>query len=167
MIVFNDGFRVFLFLFLLILCVDLSEDSAAAKDPTESVFEVPIDVPVAHTDLLLNFATTIRHTRLDCTHLIHDLYRRFGLDYDYANSITLYKGIQGFRRVANPQAGDLIVWRGHAGIIVEPEGHTFVSGLRTGVKVASYVSRYWRSRGRPRFFHYVGASTTIETALID
>jgi NlpC/P60 family len=167
MIVFNHGFRVFLFLFLLVLCVNLCEDRAAAKDPTESVFEVPIDVPVAHTDLLLNFATTIRHTRLDCTHLVHDLYRRFGFDYDYANSTTLYKGIQGFRHVAHPEAGDLIVWRGHAGIIVDPEEHTFVSALRTGVKVASYVSRYWRSRGRPRFFHYVGTSTMIETALIN
>jgi len=42
------------------------------------------------------------------------------------------------------------------GIVVDPEEATFLSALRSGVKTASYKSHYWKMRGRPRFFRYVG-----------
>ncbi len=103
---------------------------------------------------------------MDCSHLVHHLYQRFGLNYAYANSISLYEGVSAFRRVSRPEAGDLIVWRGHVGIVVDPEEQTFVSALRTGVKVSSYASRYWQRRGRPRFLHYVGAGEGTEAAVI-
>src|ERR1700674_401291 len=51
----------------------------------------------------------------DCSHFVHGIYERAGLPYEYANSADLYAGIDEFRRVANPQPGDLAVWRGHAG----------------------------------------------------
>jgi cell wall-associated NlpC family hydrolase len=113
------------------------------------------DTSVNTTDLLLISALEIEQTDLDCSHLVHYLYQRSGLEYDYANSITLYKGTKAFRRVSQPQSGDLIVWRGHVGIVVDPEEHSFVSALRTGVKVSSYVSAYWKGKGSYRFFHYV------------
>lgn len=106
--------------------------------------------------LLLDLATRIHRTSLDCSHLVHYLYSRVGLHYTYAESRRLYKGIRGFVRVHHPKAGDLVVWRGHVGIVVDPEQRSFVSALRTGVKVAQYDSSYWKSRGKPRFFRYAG-----------
>jgi NlpC/P60 family protein len=106
----------------------------------------------------------------DCSHFVHGIYESAGLPYEYASSSDLYVGIDEFRRVVNPQPGDLAVWRGHAGIVVNPVQHSFFSMLRSGPSVASYNSPYWKQRGRPHFFRYVkpvptGArSTAIRTA---
>jgi cell wall-associated NlpC family hydrolase len=145
---------------LLVLCFSMPAVLAGAEDPPSRFFEVPLDA----TDLVLISALEIEHTEMDCSHLVHYLYQHSGLDYIYADSITLYQGVKAFRRVHQPQAGDLVVWRGHVGIVVDPEEHTFVSALRTGVKVSSYVSHYWKMKGAPRFLHYVGAAS-IESAL--
>src|SRR6202521_3678575 len=91
----------------------------------------------------------------DCSHFVHGIYERAGLPYEYASSSELYAGIDEFRRVANPQPGDLAVWRGHAGIVVNPVQHSFFSVLRSGPGLASYDSPYWKQRGRPHFFRYV------------
>jgi cell wall-associated NlpC family hydrolase len=97
---------------------------------------------------------------LDCSHLVHAVYRSLGLNYRYATSRTLYGGITPFERVKQPGLGDLVVWRGHVGIVVDPSEHRFLSALRSGVKVASYLSGYWQRRGHPRFFRY-GVSSGI------
>lgn len=110
-------------------------------------------------NVVMRLATQIRRTSLDCSHLVHYLYSRVGLRYTYAESRKLYDGVSGFVRVLHPKAGDLIVWRGHVGIVVDPAERSFVSALRTGVKVAQYDSRYWKNRGKPRFFRYAGEST--------
>ena len=106
----------------------------------------------------------------DCSHFVHRLYERAGFPYEYASSSDLYAGIDQFRRVASPQPGDLAVWRGHAGIVVNPVQHSFFSVLRSGPGVDSYDAPYWKQRGRPRFFRYVkpaprrALSTPIRTA---
>lgn len=136
--------------FLSALCLPLV---LVAEDPSSQFTTFLVDA----TDRLLISALQIQQTDMDCSHLVHYLYQHGGLDYDYANSISLYKGeVEGFRRVIHPRAGDVIAWRGHVGIVVDPEEHTFISALRTGVKVSSYVSNYWKGRGVPRFFRYVG-----------
>jgi len=94
----------------------------------------------------------------DCSHFVHELYKRAGFPYDYASSADLYAGVDEFRRVTNPQPGDLAVWRGHAGIVVNPAQHSFFSALSSGHGVDSYDSPYWKQRGRPRFFRYVKSS---------
>jgi hypothetical protein len=106
--------------------------------------------------LLLLIGQQIHETELDCSHFVQYLYEQAGLYYGYAPSRTLYEGMEGFKRVAHPKTGDLIVWRGHVGIVVDPEETTFLSALRSGVKVASYQSHYWQRRGKPRFLRYVG-----------
>lgn len=111
---------------------------------------------------LLAIGTSLRRTALDCSHLVQDLYRRVGLHYEYANSVAIFKGeVEEFKRVFEPQKGDLIVWKGHVGIVVDPEKRTFVSKLRSGVKVANYESRYWKRRGPIRFFRYAAADTQL------
>jgi cell wall-associated NlpC family hydrolase len=106
--------------------------------------------------LLLLIGQQIHETELDCSHFVQYLYEQAGLYYGYAPSRTLYDGMDGFKRVAHPRPGDLIVWRGHVGIVVDPEETTFLSALNSGVKVSSYQSHYWLRRGKPHFLRYIG-----------
>jgi NlpC/P60 family len=96
-----------------------------------------------------------RHSGRDCSHLVHAIYERAGFPYAYASSSDLYAGREGLQLVARPQPGDLIVWRGHVGIIIRPSRHVFFSYLREGPGVDDYQAPYWTSRGRPRFYRYV------------
>jgi len=91
----------------------------------------------------------------DCSHFVHELYERAGFPYEYASSSDLYAGVDEFRQVTHPQPGDLAVWPGHAGIVVNPAQHSFFGVLRSGPGVDSYDAPYWKRRGRPRFFRYV------------
>lgn len=91
----------------------------------------------------------------DCSHLVHDIYEQAGFPYGYVTSRELYTGIASFTRVRGPQAGDLVVWRGHVGIVIDPKEHSFFSFVRSGADTQFYDSPYWRARGIPRFFRYV------------
>ncbi len=109
---------------------------------------------------IINAALDIRHQakfRIDCSHFVHGLYERAGFPYTYAPSAALYAGVEEFERVSNPQPGDLAVWRGHTGIVVNPAQHSFFSLMTSGIGIASYDSSYWKKKGRPRFFRYVRA----------
>ena len=90
----------------------------------------------------------------DCSHLVHETYIRAGFDYPYASSFELYAGNESFGRVRNPQAGDLIVWPGHVGIVLDPREHNFFSLVSTGLEAQNYEGPYWKSRGKPRFYRY-------------
>lgn len=91
----------------------------------------------------------------DCSHLVHVIYSRAGFPYSYAPSSDLYAGTREFQRVSHPQAGDLVVWEGHAGIVVNPASHVFFSALRSGLGTDAYDAPYWKGRGRPRFYRYI------------
>jgi cell wall-associated NlpC family hydrolase len=115
---------------------------------------------IAH--VAMNSRPPVR-TRYDCSHFVHGLYQKAGFPYEYAPSSELYAGVPEFRRVVNPQPGDLAVWPGHAGIVINPAQHSFLSVLRAGPGVDRYDSRYWQHRGRPRFLRYV-RRTSAHTA---
>ncbi len=100
----------------------------------------------------------------DCSHLVHQTYLDAGFDYPYASSFELYAGDENFERVRHPQPGDLIVWPGHVGIVLEPLEHSFYSLVSTGLEAQNYEGTYWRSRGRPRFYRYKVESAEILTA---
>lgn len=104
--------------------------------------------------VILRLGRRLRRAGLDCSHLVHDIYLRAGFPYAYATSNEIYDGVDGFRRTYHPLAGDLIVWRGHVGIVLDPDEHTFLSELRTGVKVSQFDTNYWKKRGHPRFYRY-------------
>ena len=94
----------------------------------------------------------------DCSHLVHAVYERAGFPYSYMSSSDLYAGVDEFHQVTHPQPGDLVVWPGHVGIVVNPSQNTFFSSLRSGIGVESYSSSYWKDRGAPRFYRYVKAA---------
>jgi len=110
---------------------------------------------------IIGAALESRHTdaNADCSNLVHEIYVRAGFIYSYANSSELYQGIKEFRRVMHPQPGDLVVWRGHVGIVISPSQHSFFSAMRSGRGVEFYNSPYWQGRGQPRFLHYVKAAS--------
>src|SRR6478609_8403706 len=155
----------FLVLFVLLILCGTPRLAQAQEGirPALTKFSTSLDEPDLPqkppdaTNLLLMIGQKIHETELDCSHFVQYLYEQAGLYYGYAPSRTLYDGMEGFRRVGHPEAGDLIVWRGHVGIVVDPQEATFLSALRSGVKTASYESHYWKRRGRPRFFRYVGS----------
>src|SRR6202158_5239475 len=121
---------------------------------------------------IVRVAMNSRHprTRYDCSHFVNGLYRRAGFPYRYASSSGLFAGVAEFRLVSSPQPGDLAVWPGHAGIVVNPVQHSFLSVLHAGPGVDKYDSKYWKRRGRARFLRYVedgphgGFSSTLKNA---
>jgi len=92
----------------------------------------------------------------DCSHFVNAVYAQAGLDYEYANSNDIFDGdgVDSFQRVQTPQPGDLVVWHGHIGIVVDPKEHSFYSSVLSGFAIEDYRSDYWTSRGRPRFYRY-------------
>jgi hypothetical protein len=100
----------------------------------------------------------------DCSHLVHQAYLNAGFEYPYASSFELYAGDENFERVRHPQPGDLIVWPGHVGIVLEPLAHSFFSLVSTGPEAQNYEGPYWKARGRPRFYRYKVESAEILTA---
>jgi NlpC/P60 family len=91
----------------------------------------------------------------DCSHLVHAIYLRAGFPYTYVRSSDLYAGTDEFQRVTDLQPGDLVVWRGHVGIVVYPAQHIFFSAMRSGIGTDSYQAPYWNRRGEARFYRYI------------
>ena len=100
-----------------------------------------------------------RYSGNDCSHLVHAIYERAGFHYEYASSDDLYDGVDRFQRVLHPQPGDVVVWRGHAGIVVRPSRHVFFSFMSAGPGIDDYQSTYWTTRGEPRFYRYIKKSS--------
>lgn len=138
-------------------------DLATASSPVEVADERPArngDWALSQDDRLSVIAAALdpkvrRHSSRDCSHMVHAIYEKAGFPYTYASSRDLYAGVEGFQRVNQPEPGDLIVWRGHMGIVVRPSRHVFFSFMSKGPGVDDYESRYWRGRGRARFYRYI------------
>jgi hypothetical protein len=117
-----------------------------------------------------SFVETSEGRTEDCSHFVHDLYEQAGYPYPYTSSDDLYLGTENFVRVRAPHPGDLVVWHGHVGIVIDPREHSFFSSVNSGPRTEYYNSAYWRARGIPRFYRYLTdsplktAPTTTERA---
>lgn len=100
-------------------------------------------------------ARTQANRQRDCSHLVHAIYLQAGFPYPYASSSDLYDGTDDFQRVTHPQPGDLAVWPGHVGIVVNPAQRAFFSRLRSGPGIDAYDAEYWKQRGQVRFYRYL------------
>jgi len=128
---------------------DVSERQASVASPT-----LTPDEGLAVIAAALDSRIHSRPER-DCSHLVHAIYDRAGFPYKYAPSSDLYKGTSEFQRVTHLQAGDLAVWRGHVGIVVNPAQHVFFSAMRSGLGTDAYDAPYWKQRGQVRFYRYI------------
>jgi NlpC/P60 family len=95
------------------------------------------------------------HFQRDCSHLVHAIYERAGFAYPYAPSLDLYRGVGAFRGVKVPELGDLVVWRGHVGIVIKPSERLFFSLMRSGPRIDDWETEYWKKRGQARFYRYI------------
>src|SRR6202162_5598293 len=141
--------------------------ASSQEDHRETYRLVTRDEGLAIVDAISNHHQSPRGKRAkpDCSHLVNDIYDLTGFPYPYAKSADLYRGQASFVRVSVPQPGDLIVWRGHVGLVLDARQHFFYSSLRSGMQTEDYTSAYWRRRGTPRFYRYGAASDqTILTA---
>src|ERR1700674_4186252 len=141
--------------------------AAAQEGHREAYRLVTRDEGLAIVDAISDHHQSLRGKRAkpDCSHLVNDIYDFAGFPYPYAKSADLYRGQASFVRVSGPQPGDLIVWRGHVGLVLDPRQHLFYSSLRSGLDTEDFTSAYWRRRGAPRFYRYRAASDqTILTA---
>ena len=91
----------------------------------------------------------------DCSHLVHAIYARAGFPYSYVDSSDLYIGTPDFERVAHPQPGDLVVWPGHVGIVINPSEKVFFSAMHSGPGIDAFDAPYWKRREPARFYRYV------------
>lgn len=133
-----------------ILCLVFATSESRANEPETRIHA---NLETAR-DVVIQLGTQIQHTQLDCSHFVHALYDEAGLHYRYATAIRLYRGLERFQRVSQPQPGDLVVWPTHVGIVVAPERHAFLSAIASGVKMSSYRSHYWTKKGSARFLRY-------------
>src|ERR1700681_3988379 len=141
--------------------------AAAQEGHREAYRLVTRDEGLAIVDAISDHHQSLRGKRAkpDCSHLVNDIYDLAGFPYPYAKSADLYRGHASFVRVSAPQPGDLVVWRGHVGLVLDPHQHFFYSSLRSGPDTEDYTSAYWRKRGTPHFYRYRAASDqTILTA---
>ncbi len=94
---------------------------------------------------------------MDCSHFVHHVYRQSGISYPYTTTHGDWKKA-GFVHTQNPQRGDLILWKGHVGIVVDPERKIFIGAQKsTGVAEASYAAgKYWGQRTHS-FLRHQGA----------
>ena len=156
-------FALKLALLFLSLVTVIAEPAAAAEtgeDSTATVLLSP-DQGEALAAFALQSEGRIR-SKPDCSHLVHQLYARAGLIYPYEDSRVLYRGVRDFQRVKAPQAGDLVVWLGHVGIVLSREEKTFISSVQSGILTESWLAPHWVRRGRPRFYRYrVGPETDM------
>jgi cell wall-associated NlpC family hydrolase len=160
--VFSFGLTVFAALSLCPL-----RAAASQENHREAYRLLTRDEGLAIVDAVSDHHRSLRSKRAkpDCSHLVNDIYDLAGFPYPYAKSADLYRGHASFVRVSSPQPGDLIVWRGHVGLVLDPRQHFFYSSLRSGLQTEDYTSAYWRKRGTPKFYRYRAASDqTILTA---
>jgi hypothetical protein len=146
--------------FILIALCLATASAALGQSVRPASAETPGPRPIARTEgrkILATIPTVDANSEseTDCSHLVHDVYEQAGFPYDYVSSRELYIGSTNFTRVRAPQAGDLVVWRGHVGIVIDPKEHSFFSSVRYGPDTQFYDSPYWRSRGIARFFRYM------------
>ncbi len=134
---------------------------ASASDTTSRLVNAEEGLSIAQA---AREQTEFGNGTLDCSHVVHQIYLNAGLEYPYASSFDIYAGDENFQRVGNPQAGDLIVWPGHLGIVLDVAEHSFYSLVSTGLQAQNYEEGYWKLRGKPRFYRYKIGGADITSA---
>lgn len=97
------------------------------------------------------------HHGIDCSHFVWEVLKAAGHPNAPYTSTSGVPGSHAFSPASEPpQAGDIILWDGHMGIVVDATTQTFVGAQSGGVDNASYAKgSYWGNRHH-RFYRYTG-----------
>ena len=102
---------------------------------------------------------------IDCSHFIYQVFNSARqslamsgpapqlIEYRSTSAIEASKL---FFSINIPEAGDLVLWDGHVGIITNPQTGIFIGAqTSTGVAEASYTSGYWAKKSGKRFLRFI------------
>ncbi len=117
-------------------------------------------------DEILKIASNWRHTvykwggdshaGIDCSHFVWEVLKAAG--HPGAPYLTTH-GIPGshvYSHVTSPQDGDIILFDGHMGLVIDATHKIFVGAQSHGVDEASYApGAYWGKRSHT-FYRYTG-----------
>jgi len=97
---------------------------------------------------------------IDCSHFVYQVYRAAGLDYGYATTSAI-AGSSKFKSTTTPRKGDLVLWSGHMGIVLDPIEGSFMGAQSEGVGKSNYkTNSYWKNRAGLSFYAWVGIETS-------
>jgi cell wall-associated NlpC family hydrolase len=94
--------------------------------------------------------------KIDCSGFVRNVYDEVfpeqGLSARYDLNVATFRVVDLFEDVTEPQAGDIVCWDAHMGIVYNTERKEFIHAPHTGdhVRIAEYGSGYWG--GLPKMF---------------
>ncbi len=103
---------------------------------------------------------------VDCSHFVYQVINGARLAaaeegfvpqvVDYRSTSTI-EASNVFIRIKNPQPGDLVMWDGHVGIVIDPLTGSFIGAqTSTGVAECNYqTNTYWKDRGVTGFLRFM------------
>jgi cell wall-associated NlpC family hydrolase len=85
------------------------------------------------------------HSVMDCSHLVNYAYKAVRPELHYLTTDGLKASKLYNHDIKIPEPGDLVLWAGHVGIVINPDTKTFIgSQSSTGVAESSYAAKsYW------------------------
>jgi cell wall-associated NlpC family hydrolase len=99
----------------------------------------------------------VSHDEIDCSHFVWQVLKEsisgipYMPSYDFPHS-PYFRKVDGSD--ASAEAGDIVYWPGHVGIVIDPMSGEFIGSQNSsGVSTANYKSNpYWRTRVGRQFF---------------
>jgi cell wall-associated NlpC family hydrolase len=95
------------------------------------------------------------HNGVDCSHFVWEVIKAAGHQGAHYHSTSDVARSADYSAVDMPAAGDIVLFDGHMGIVVDPGAGLFMGAQSHGVDEASYTSGYW-GKQRHSFYRYVG-----------
>jgi cell wall-associated NlpC family hydrolase len=92
---------------------------------------------------------------IDCSHFVWEVIKAAGHPQAPYVSTSHVPGSAYYSGVDVPAAGDIILWDGHMGIILDTTTGIFIGAQSGGVDEASYKNGYWAKRSH-KFYRYSG-----------
>ena len=105
------------------------------------------------------------YIEIDCSHLVYRALNAARQQLGAAGGFSVHPAIYQstatmessgqWVKTEVPEPGDLVLWNGHVGIIIDPAAGKFIGAqTSTGVKDESYTTGYWATYPGKRFVRF-------------
>lgn len=91
---------------------------------------------------------------MDCSEFVLQSYRQAGyVEFRYSSTALMSSGLKA---VKTPEAGDIVYWPGHVGIVTDPITGDFVhaASTKSGLRSDNDLRGYWSMHGKAKFLQY-------------